>query len=80
MRSVAVVPVPVASYGEFSKGFRAIATLMVQGQAVDIDEDVVLLGKGRIELSPTFSNTGRTFHPAVKQALLAKLGAKLAAA
>jgi hypothetical protein len=80
LQSVAVEPVPVASYGEFSKGFRATTTVKVQGQSVNTYDDEVLLGKGRIELSASFSNSGRPFDPALKQALLAKLAARLEAA
>jgi hypothetical protein len=80
VQSVVVEPVPVASYGEFSKGFRATTRLRVQGQLVSVYEDGVLLGKGRIELSASFSNTGQPFDPALKRALLAKLAARLEAA
>jgi hypothetical protein len=80
VQSVAVEPLPVASYGEFSQGFRATTKLKVQGQPVSTYEDSVLLGKGRIELSASFSNTGQPFDPALKQALLAKLAARLEAA
>jgi hypothetical protein len=80
VQSVAVEPVPVASYGEFSKGFRATTTLKIQGQSVSTYADQVLLGKGRIELSASFSTSGQPFDPALKQALIAKLAARLAAA
>jgi hypothetical protein len=46
----------------------------------DTLNDEVLLGKGRIELTASFSNFGRPFGPALQQALLAKLAARLEAA
>jgi len=80
LQSVAVVRLPVARYGEFSTGFRATIKLLLQGQPASVYQDAVLLGKGRVELTASFSNLGRPFDPALEQALVAKLSARLEAA
>jgi hypothetical protein len=80
VRSIVVEPLPVASYGQFSIGYRARITLTGQGQTLVIYDDGVTLGKGRIELSASFTNLERPFDAALRRALLAKLGARLASA
>jgi hypothetical protein len=80
VRSIVLQPLPVASYGQFSMGYRATITLGSQGQTLVIYDDEVLLGKGRIELSASFSNQERPFDAALRRALAAKLGARLASA
>ncbi len=80
VRSVAVAPLAVASHGEFSSGFRATIRLLLQGQLVSVYQDGVLLGKGRIELTASFSNVRQPPDPALEKALVAKLSARLDAA
>jgi len=80
VRSIVIQPLPVASYGQFSIGYRATITLTGQGQTPVIYDDEVFLGKGRIELSASFSDVGRPFDPGLRRALLAKLGVRLASA
>lgn len=80
LRSVAVAPLPVASYGQFSLGFRATIRLLVQGQPVSVYQDGILLGKGRIELTASFSDVQQPPDPALEKSLVAKLAARLDAA
>jgi hypothetical protein len=80
VRSIVVEPLPVTSYGQFSIGYRATITLTGQGQTLRLYDDEVVLGKGRIELSASFSDAGQPFDPGLRRALLAKLGARLASA
>jgi hypothetical protein len=80
LRSLATKPLRVANYGEFSMGWRTTATLVIQGQSVIIYLDNIGLGKGRIELTATFSNLDRPFDLTLRRALVAVLGARLEAA
>jgi hypothetical protein len=80
VQSATVVRLPIAGYGEFSARFRATIKLLIQGQPAIVYQDAILLGKGRVELSASFSNLGQPFDPALEGALVAKLSAKLAAA
>jgi hypothetical protein len=80
VRSIGIQPLPVASYGQFSIRYRATTTLTGQGQTLVIYDDEVFLGKGRIELTASFSDVGRPFDPGLRRALLAKLGVRLASA
>ncbi len=80
LQSVTVEPVRVPRYGAFSMGFRVAVKLLVQGQAVRGYLDLVLLGKGRTELTVTLSNPDQPFDPSLGRSLVAKLGARLAAA
>jgi hypothetical protein len=80
VQSIVIQPLPVASYGQFSMAYRARITLTGQGQTLRLYDDEVFLGKGRVELSASFSDVGRPFDPGLRRALLAKLGARLASA
>jgi hypothetical protein len=80
LQSIAVKPLPIAGYGEFSARFRATITLLIQGQPVSVYQDAILLGKGRVELTASFSNMGQPFDPALAQALVTKLSTRLEAA
>jgi hypothetical protein len=80
VKSIVIEPIQVARYGEFSMGFRTTVKATSQGRSRTFYLDTVLLGKGRIELSASFSNVGRPFDPTLRRALLAKLGARLASA
>jgi hypothetical protein len=80
VKSVAVEPLQVARYGDFSTGFRVTLRMTIQGRPLRQFSDEVLLGKGRIQLTASFSSTGRPFDPALRRALVAKLGARLEAA
>jgi len=79
LQSLATKPLRVANYGEFSMGWRTTATLVVQGQSVTVYLDNIGLGKGRIELTATFSNVGQPFEPALRRALVDALGNRLEA-
>jgi hypothetical protein len=74
------VRLPIAGHGEFSARFRATIKLLIQGQPAIVYQDAILLGKGRVELSASFTNLGRPFDPTIEQALVAKLNARLEAA
>jgi hypothetical protein len=80
VQSATIVRLPIGGLGEFSARFRATIKLLVQGQPVNIYQEAILLGKGRVELSASFTNLGRPFDPALEQALVAKLSARLQAA
>jgi hypothetical protein len=80
VQSVAVASLPVQSDAEFSAGFRATAKLLVQGGAVTVYQDGILLGKERIELTASFSDVQKPPDPELQKAVVAKLDAKLAAA
>lgn len=80
VRSVSVAPLPVASHGEFSAGFRATIRLEAQGQTVTLYSDDILLGKDRIELTATFFDVERPPQAALENAVVDKLAAKLDAA
>jgi hypothetical protein len=80
VRSATVARLPIGGFGVFSARFRASIKLLIQGQPAIVYQDAILLGKGRVELSASFTNLGRPFNPALEQALVAKLGAKLQAA
>jgi hypothetical protein len=80
VRSATVARLPIGGIGVFSARFRATIKLLIQGQPAIVYQDAILLGKGRVELSASFTNLGRPFNPALEQALVAKLGAKLQAA
>jgi hypothetical protein len=80
VRSATVARLPIGGFGVFSARFRASIKLLIQGQPAIVYQDAILLGKGRVELSASFTNLGRPFNPALEQALVAKLGARLQAA
>jgi hypothetical protein len=80
VQSATVARLPIGGFGVFSARFRATIKLLIQGQPAIVYQDAILLGKGRVELSASFTNLGRPFNPALEQALVAKLGAKLQAA
>jgi hypothetical protein len=80
VQSATVARLPIGGIGVFSARFRATIKLLIQGQPAIVYQDAILLGKGRVELSASFTNLGRPFNPALEQALVAKLGAKLQAA
>jgi len=80
LQSVAVAPLPVEGDAPFSAGFRATVKLLVQGQAVTVYQDGILLGKERIELTASISDVQQPPEPTLENALVAKLAAKLDAA
>jgi hypothetical protein len=80
LKAIAIEPLQVARYGDFSMGFRVTLRTTIQGRPVRQYIDQVLLGKGRIQLTASFSSTGRPLDPALRRALLAKLGDRLEAA
>jgi hypothetical protein len=80
VRSVTVAPLPVASHGDFSAGFRATIRLEAQGQTVTLYSDDILLGKDRMELTATFFDVQRQPDTALENAVVDKLAAKLDAA
>jgi hypothetical protein len=80
VQSATVARLPIGGIGVFSARFRATIKLLIQGQPAIVYQDAILLGKGRVELSASFTNLGRPFNPALEQALVAKLGARLQAA
>lgn len=80
VQSATVARLPIGGFGVFSARFRATIKLLIQGQPAIVYQDAILLGKGRVELSASFTNLGRPFNPALEQALVAKLGARLQAA
>jgi hypothetical protein len=80
VQSATVARLPIGGFGVFSARFRASIKLLIQGQPAIVYQDAILLGKGRVELSASFTNLGRPFNPALEQALVAKLGARLQAA
>jgi hypothetical protein len=80
VQAATVTRLPIGGFGVFSARFRATIKLLIQGQPAVVYQDAILLGKGRVELSASFTNLGRPFNPALEQALVAKLGARLQAA
>jgi hypothetical protein len=80
VQSVSVADLPVQSDAEFSLGFRATAKLSANGQTATIYQDVIFLGKERIELSASFSDVQKPPDADLEKAVVSKLDAKLAAA
>jgi hypothetical protein len=80
VQSATVTRLPIGGLVVFSARFRATIKLLIQGQPAIVYQDAILLGKERVELSASFTNLGRPFNPALEQALVAKLGARLQAA
>ena len=80
VQSVSVADLPVQSDAEFSLGFRATAKLSANGQTATFYQDVIFLGKERIELSASFSDVQKPPDADLEKAVVSKLDAKLAAA
>jgi hypothetical protein len=80
VQSATVARLPIGGFGVFAARFRATVKLLIQGQPAIVYHDAILLGKGRVELSASFTNLGRPFDPTLEQALVSNLGARLQAA
>jgi hypothetical protein len=77
IRSVSVIRRSFAVPG-FAGAFRVIATLGAAGNTITVQQDVVLLARGRAQVRATFVDVGIPFPPALELVLVKKLSARLA--
>lgn len=80
LQSVTLTRRTVGTYGEATEAFRVSADVAGQGVSLAADVDLVLLRKGRAEVTASFTDLGNPFDAALERTLLAKLGARLHAA
>jgi len=80
LESVKFDRITTTKYGDATVGFRLTATISAGGETLSAYQDIVLILKGRAEISAAFFDLGKPFDQALEKALLEKLGAKLASA
>lgn len=66
--------------GDATTAFRITATVAAGDQKATVYVDLIFILKGRAEISLSFTNVGTPFDEALEKSLIAKVGAKVAAA
>ena len=76
IRSIAVTRHVLPLKG-FVSGFRVVVNLAASGAAITVQEDVIVLARGRAQVRATFVDVGIAFPPALELSLMRKLATKL---
>jgi hypothetical protein len=80
LESFSFDPISTERYGDATNAFRLATTVATGDQRATLYVDLIFILKGRAEVTVSFTNVGKPFDEALKRSLLAKMGAKLAAA
>ena len=78
LESVKFDRITTPTYGDATVAFRLSATIAAGGERISAFQDIILILKGRAEISASFFDLGKPFDATLEKSLLEKLGAKLA--
>jgi hypothetical protein len=78
VQDLQISPITVPSVGDETLGFRADLSLSVEGDVQPFVLDIVLILEGRAELTVEFFSAAQPFDPVLRDALIGKVGDKLA--